>query len=1147
MKLLKWLLPVVLILLSSATSFSQININTNDSIAVIELRDNLGLSSVAGIASPNVSTWIPTYIDTIYDPTTVSYKVKSINFDGLVAAPATTTTILPDSIITDIQLNFLESLSLRNNGIDDMEGNLYVGLIPPSLTEINLNNNTIANTTDFFVFLLQGLTNLEVLNVKNSLLSNASPLTNYTIPNSAVLEHLDISDNDFTGTLDVTGLVTNRFPGLLFLYANDNDFSTLITPTTFSSTVILEKLSVNNNLLQDFKPFEDLLNNVTTLKWLYAHNALDTVSIQDSLEFSITTPLLNLKILDISYNLLRGVLPADMVERIPNIEVLYINNNQIRGNLPQPIGTIPAPINNSGYEGFDNLKELDISNNLLKGELRIDWLFGNQLFNYTSNSTMPIEAFYANGNKFNTVKPSLNHPLANTILNNSFGGRFDNLEQLEVGNNILGFSDLFKIKRIFNLKQISGVSFNHYIPQEGIDSTSFVYAPQKEIGIGGIRRRTPGSSILFTAGAGIIAQEQTQTNYITNQYTWERIDTANIVGGSTGNPVVQTLGLAAQQGGTINPNLTSNNIVGDPSFVFGVDTTAVNIHRLAILPLDSATHSNWLYRAQINNDSFPSLTLYSKPKKVEVGFCTDSSGANIFCQSIIVQFDPDSLAQFSTQQEQDSFRTALRESLGVELIEECLCGDIELWALSDTAKAMLESNGKGTKRAASAASGKPELLSADPNYPLLESSSSPNSNNANLPTGAGNSTASTLVAIIDSGVDYDYTLLTPYLSEGASTTTSCLPNATFGYNFVDDNNNATDDHGHGTSVAGIVAGISQQNILPDTGNLKTDIGILPLKYTDKNGAGSLFHAACALRYAADYERPTTTGGTAKVRVINTSWGYYGDPCIVLENVIEYAAEECDILIVASAGNDATQVHGSKERRHWPSNSIFDPTNSIVADNILSVAGVTPNGAVLNPNSNYSNIHIDLAAPWNDVTALAGSNNSFHTVGGTSFAAPQVTRAAALLFDKYPDATYFAVKHALMEGVDILPSADSAKLVSGGRINYAKADSILNIITNRATCTPNITVNVDKITELSHSIKIYPNPFSNNLTLEFDYELSTHPIELKLFNISGQEIHYQRLTTGTTNTNVTTENLTAGIYFMQVTINNKLYSQKIIKF
>jgi len=135
----------------------------------------------------------------------------------------------------------------------------------------------------------------------------------------------------------------------------------------------------------------------------------------------------------------------------------------------------------------------------------------------------------------------------------------------------------------------------------------------------------------------------------------------------------------------------------------------------------------------------------------------------------------------------------------------------------------------------------------------------------------------------------------------------------------------------------------------------------------------------------------------------------------------------------------------------------------------------------------------------------------------------------------------------MNGVDILPSVDSIKLVSRGKINFAKADSILNIITNRSACTSNITVNTKTVEELENQIKIYPNPVSDILTLEFNYNLTLNNIELRMFNLSGQEVNHQSLPSETTNTTISTEHLSSGVYFIQVTVDEKQYNQKVIKF
>jgi subtilisin family serine protease len=925
-----------------------------------------------------------------------------------------------------------------------------------------------------------------------------------------------------------------------------------MTAVVSSSSIpgVLQRLFLEGNNIQDFKNIGNILKNLSNLQVLYAQDAMDTL-VSDSIEFNIVSNIPNLIKLDLSENRLYGPIPLQLLERFTNLQYLYINDNQIYGKLPKPVSSISVgPMSGfSAYAGTKFLRELDLSNNILRGRLSLEWLLGFQLSNFgPGGSSMPLEYFNVSNNQFGEVRPMLSNNAANAIIGSLIQQRFPVLAELVVNDNYFGFKDMFRLQKIFRLKSVNPGFSSHYIPQAGTDTTSFNYSPQAELGIGGVRRRNPGRRISIEAGSGVESAEQSVTNFLGNKYRWERRDTSNIVGGTPGNPVTQFLGQNQQSGGSTSSNIITNNAGGiaqsNPSFLIGVDSSSANAHILGVDNLDSAAHSNWLFRAQVSNDSFPMLTLNTVFKKIEVGKCVDGSGAPVHCQSMVIQFDPVLLATLSIA-EQDSMKEAVREELGAVPIDQCLCGDIELWGISDTATSMLEGFGSGTRQTTTRTSSKPQLLSSDPNYSLLSGTANSLPDSVVLPANAGNTSAKTLVAIIDSGLDYEYTDLTSYISEGASSVSACLPNAVWGYNFVDDNNNASDDHGHGTAVAGVVAGISQQSILPDTGVMKTDIGILPLKYTDKAGNGSLFHAACAVRYAADYER-TITGGTAKVKVINASWGYYGDPCMLLENQIAYVGNDCGVLLVASAGNDGTIVEGADSLRHWPSNSIWDTTGTLGIDNVIAVAGVNQGLNSLDANSNYGSIHIDIAAPWNEVSTQAGSVNGFVNVQGTSFAAPQISRAAALLFDKYPDATYYAVKYALMEGVDKLQSADSLKIVSGGRVNYQKADSIMAIIMDRTLCAPNITVDVNEIEDIDQYIKIYPNPVTDNLTIDISYSINSEDIALSLYTISGQIIQEVELNAGTSETTISTNDLPAGVYFLNILVSGKPFSKKIIK-
>lgn len=1122
--------------------------NQKDSLALLRLSNALNLDtlSIQPWEAGRVGTWRGITMAPDFSVGGIE-RVRTIDLSALGLGG-----IIPDSLFQGDSLNQLFIFRLNENNITGVAGLLRPDNNgnPPYLRELDISYNSFASGTyNLFDFLMMHMSNLEILRANSVFTVTPFPtaITDYNFGSTPLLTTLELNDNMLSGTLPL-GFLTSTWTNFAFLLVSNNLFDTLAPPLTTAPA--FQKLEINNNKLQDFQPIEELVRNAPMLTWLFASNAMDTALINDTLTFSLLANHTGLNVLDLSYNKLRGTIPVDMFEKLSSLQFLHLNDNRLSGELPTPTSTIGTPPLNGAlaYGSLGNLSELYLSNNQLFGDLRLDWLFGAQLAaNIGTAGSSAFSKLHIDGNKFSEIKPQLNDVIATDIAT-TFNQRFDNLTSLKVHNNAFKFRDLFKLKKIFRLRQLTIGSQAHYVPIMGVDSSDFQYAPQASLGIGGVRRRNAGQDVILDSDNGIGIPESTFTNYINNRYTWQRIDTSNLAGGTPILPVIQHIGAIQQTGAGTAPNLQVYNVGGlaqtNTSYQVGLDTTVGNIFKLGINNLDSAQHHNWLFRAKITNDSFPMLLLFTIPKKIEVGGCIDGSGAPIHCQTMIVQFHPDTLAMMTPMQ-QDSLKLAIRMEIGAEPIEVCLCGDIELWGISDTASAMLEGNGSGTKNASSQVSARPQLLSADPNYSLLGGSGSSLPDSVSMATGQGNATAKTLVAIVDSGMDYEYVGLKPYISEGASSASTCMPNATWGYNFLDDNNNATDDHGHGTAVAGIIAGISQQSILPDTGSMKTDIGILPLKYTNKSGAGSLFHAACAMRYAADYERQIT-GGTAKVRVINASWGYYGDPCMVLENVLKYVGEDCGVLIVASAGNDGKIVQGVPANRHWPSNSIFDPTNTDPIDNILAVGGSNTNSNFLHPNSNYGNFHIDLAAPWFENSTLAGSTNGFGAVAGTSFAAPQVSRAAALLFDKYPDATYFAVKYALMNGVDILQSADSLKLKSRGRINFHKADSIMNIIMDRTLCSEGITINVDKIENIEQYIKIYPNPVADNLNLEIDHNLDADNINVSVFNVQGQLLHQQELERGTTNATIPTQNLPSGVYFVQIQLNKRQFSQKIIK-
>jgi len=1118
----------------------------NDSMALDRLANALTITSWAGL---NVHQYPG--VDTMPDPEGSSfYRVSIVNMSGqgLIGS-------LPDSLLEGDSLRYVSSINLNNNFIYYVDGQLRYDMSspPPYLETLSLDSNYFSvDSTAIFLHILPNLDSLNLLSMNNGFqTAGVGPFSNFPLPPSN-LETLLLENNPFTDTLNLT-YTLQQLSALEGLNVNDNSFTAIKTPP--STATPFKQLYINSNDVLEFKDVEKVVQNISTLLNLYGNSVMDT-AVHDDFTFNLVSTHPSLKVLDISHNNLTGTIPLDVFQKLDKVETLLLNNNELEGAFPTPSYTASGGLfpNQKYYQGTDNLTSLNLSSNRFEKEIRLDWLLAEQFEVHQANDGIgiPLKNCLLSNNNFDGVTPKLADPVANTMLNGGFISRFINLSLVDVAENNLSFKDLYRIKELLRFKQISSPYFDHYIPQNALDSAGFAYKTQDELGTAGVRRQRAGETITFDADESIIEPINGGASqvYMTNRYYWEKGDTSNLAGGTPSTPVYHYVGKVTQNGTPASPSLVVDNTGGlgqtNLTYKVSIDTTFGNTHKLKCEGLDTIEHDAWLFRTKITNDSFPLLTLYTKHKKAEIGECIDASGNLVHCQSMIVQYHPDSLAG-KTPAEQEAFKASVRESLGATPIDECLCGDIELWRIADTA--MVEGFGSGTKRSTTSTATKPELLSADPNYDLLQDTTNTLPDSVGIQQGQGNTSAKTLVAIIDSGMDYAYSPLQSYISEGASSVDTCLSGAIWGYNFLDKSNNASDDHGHGTAIAGIVTGLSKQNLLPDTGTVAGSIGILPLKYTDKAGNGSLFHTACALKYAADYRRQLPSGGEARVRVINCSWGYYGDPCIVLENTIEYVSNDCGILVVASAGNDGQTIQGPDSSKwHWPSNSIWDPMDTIDADNILAVAAIdNHNGNTLASYSNYGDKHIDIAAQGRDSSTQAGTTNGFGVVEGTSFATAQVARAAALLFDKYPDATNYVVRYALMQGADILQSSDSSDIKSRGRLNYSKADSIMNLVMDRTHCGEGITlVGVQEVTLEEGYIHLFPNPVVNALNVEFDEQLADKDIQINVFNIQGQLKYQQRVEGYTSTAVVPTKDLAAGVYFIQIQIDAEQITQKFVK-
>lgn len=108
------------------------------------------------------------------------------------------------------------------------------------------------------------------------------------------------------------------------------------------------------------------------------------------------------------------------------------------------------------------------------------------------------------------------------------------------------------------------------------------------------------------------------------------------------------------------------------------------------------------------------------------------------------------------------------------------------------------------------------------------------------------------------------------------------------YNFINNTENANDDHGHGTHVACTIAEVTN-NKLGGVG-VAPKAKIMPLKVLSRSGSGTVSAIAAAIMYAAD----------KGANVINMSLGS-SVPSSVMENAVNYAHAK-GVIVVCAAGN-----------------------------------------------------------------------------------------------------------------------------------------------------------------------------------------------------------------------------------------------------
>jgi len=267
--------------------------------------------------------------------------------------------------------------------------------------------------------------------------------------------------------------------------------------------------------------------------------------------------------------------------------------------------------------------------------------------------------------------------------------------------------------------------------------------------------------------------------------------------------------------------------------------------------------------------------------------------------------------------------------------------------------------------------------------------------------------SSTVIAVIDSGIDFSHPDLTnnEWTNPSPGTSTDV-----HGWDYVADSPLIKDEQGHGTAIAGIIA--AEGNNAAGITGVMWHASLMSLRVLDNTGSGDVASAVEAIDYAVAHG----------AQVINLSWGTDAQST-ALSDAIDRAGRR-GVVVVCSAGNDGRDIESTG---YYPA--------SYGLPNMVSVAA-TDSADQLASWSNYGSAHVTLAAPGVDILTTK-MNGGYWTVSGTSASAPLVTGVAGLIRTVRPQLSSRNTVAAITSGARQVSSL-TGKVSAGGIVNAAGA-------------------------------------------------------------------------------------------------------------
>ncbi len=372
-----------------------------------------------------------------------------------------------------------------------------------------------------------------------------------------------------------------------------------------------------------------------------------------------------------------------------------------------------------------------------------------------------------------------------------------------------------------------------------------------------------------------------------------------------------------------------------------------------------------------------------------------------------------------------------------------------------------------------------------------------------------------IVAILDSGAKLDH----PEFQGRIWTNKKEIPN-----NGIDDDNNGfiddingwdfankdrlpTDDHGHGTNVAGIIGANGNNNI--GYAGVDWNCKLMNLKVLDSKNSGFYSWWIDAINYAV----------ANGAKVINMSLGGIGFSQ-ALTDAVKNAIGKGVVVVVS-------MMNANSEVTYYPA----------AIDGVIAVGSTNADDTRTSPffwsatsGSSYGT-HISVSAPGNYIFGLSYTSNSNFGAywGGTSQAAPLVSGLASLLLAQDPSRSPSQIK-SIIESTSEDQVGNPIEDVKGWDKYYGHGRVNAFMALSNTTNTKNVEDNLDFI--------VYPNPSDGQFTIKSNQFSGT----LSVYDSQGSLILNKKVD-GESNVSIELKN--EGLFLLVVKNQTEIVTKKIL--